>query len=110
METATLVAVFLGAFIVCSILFFAGFVGGFLRWASGRPRQENVVLGNDMRGRIATVEEINQGSDTVRIRFGSEYWRADVHNSKKTKPLHVGDDVQIVGVDGLTLKVKPVRR
>ncbi len=105
METTTLIAIFLMTFGIVSAALFATYIGDGLRWLSGRPRHTDIVLGNDMRGRKATVADVSSCGRAMTVRVGGEYWQAKALGNSSSK-CAIGDEVHVSKMDGLTLKVK----
>lgn len=63
-----------------------------------------IVVGNErtLHSRGVVVDD---ASDGLRVRVNSEYWLAEC-----ARPLAVGDEVRVVGRDGLTLIVAPATK
>jgi membrane-bound serine protease (ClpP class) len=91
-------SVILGA-TLATALFFLFVVGTALR-----SRKGPVVTG--ARGMIGRrVQAIERLAPTGRVRYGDELW-----NAVSSGEVEAGSDVEITGVDGLTLRVRPVHR
>lgn len=106
MSALTLIMVFAGAFGAVSLILFARFVGDGVRWLSVRPRRDGLVLGSDMRGRGGVVEGVSACGRNLLVRVGPECWQA-LFVGSRNRAIHIGDNVRITGVEGLTLKVQP---
>ncbi|HUN76882.1 MAG TPA: NfeD family protein, partial [Steroidobacteraceae bacterium] len=72
-----------------------------LVYLATRSLRRPVVTGSEaMVG--AAAEAFEDFADRGRVRFGGELW-----NAHTSRPLHAGETVRIVRVDGLTLWVEP---
>jgi membrane-bound serine protease (ClpP class) len=66
-----------------------------------RAQRQRVSTGaSGLIGQRAQVVE--RLSPDGRVRLGGEYW-----NAVSSQPLEVGKDVEVIGVDGLRLTVRP---
>jgi len=79
--------------------FFLIVVGAGLR----AQRRRVATGGPGLVGAHATV--VDRLAPGGRVRLGNEYW-----NAAASAPLEVGTEVEIIGVDGLTLRVRPLAK
>ncbi len=83
------------------------------RWFAQKPRLPQAMLGDDMRGRRALIDEISPCGEYCFVTVGAERWRAQLSPRKlvnlKDADLKNGDSVRIKSVNGLTLNVCPDR-
>lgn len=107
MTILTVIIVFGASFAVVSALLFLSILQDGISRLRGAPRQKAITLGDDMRGRIATVTDISPQSGKALVMVGPETWKADLSSNEDVM---VGQKVRITGVRGLTLSAKPVGR
>ena len=98
-------AVFLTAFALCAIILFSQWLSDGWHWMRGKPRNPNLLLGMDMRGRAAVIEEISACRQFGKVRIAGEIWNAKF--TGRTIPTNIGDEVKITGLEGLTLMANP---
>jgi membrane-bound serine protease (ClpP class) len=84
---------------VVTALFFLGVAGAGLR--AHRRRVTTGAPGLVGRHAVAVEAVAPQG----RVRLGDEYW-----NAVSSQPLTVGTEVEVIGVDGLLLRVRPLAK
>jgi membrane-bound serine protease (ClpP class) len=92
----------IGIPVIAAVATVGGLVVVAMAWLASRSMGRRVVTGvQAMVG--ATAEVFEDFVATGRVRYGGEIW-----NARSGSPVHAGQPVRIVRVDGLTVWVEPV--
>jgi len=103
---------FIGAFVIVFCLLVINAIVkklGHVFSIMGKSPKDEIILGADMFGRTGYVEDISSCGTKCFIRVGPERWHAELKPGK-SEPLRDGEEVNVTGIDGLTLKISPSTR
>ena len=101
----THIMIFAAAFAGTALLIAIAQTRHLYRWIRRRPAREEIMLGDDMRGRTGRITEIDENG-CVFIMVGTERWRAKC-DARFSGDLHVGTNVRIQHLKGLTAFIRP---
>ncbi len=106
--TSTHLSLFVATFLGMSAFMMLVMIARAVRWVQNKPRNEAVMLGDDMRGRVARVEEFDPVQQHFFVTLGAERWRVDC-DPKFKEHMEIGGEVRVHRINGLVLEVRPVK-